>query len=71
MFLVYICIYNNKINRCLHVYLQMSRIKDIIVGITSTPVTELHPIATSCETNRTMTANGFRINTNSADGIYK
>lgn len=49
----------------------MSRIKDIIVGITSTSATLLYPTATSCETTRDQTTNGFRIKTNSADGIYK
>lgn len=57
--------------RYLHVHLQMSRIKDIIVGITPTPVTDLYPMATSCQTTRTETANGLKVNTNSADGIYK
>ncbi|CAG2256443.1 unnamed protein product [Mytilus edulis] len=49
----------------------MSRIKDIIVGITSTPATLLYPMSTSCETARSNTTNGFKVNTNSADGIYK
>ncbi|CAC5361131.1 unnamed protein product [Mytilus coruscus] len=48
----------------------MSRIKDIIVGITPTSATSLYPTATSCETTRTPTTNGFRVNTSSADGIY-
>ncbi|VDH94579.1 Hypothetical predicted protein [Mytilus galloprovincialis] len=50
---------------------EMSRIKDIKVGITSTPTTLLYPMATSCETTRSNTTNGFKVNTNSADGIYK
>lgn len=49
----------------------MSRIKDIIVGITSTPATDLYPMATSCEITRNQTSNGFRVETISAEGIYK
>lgn len=49
----------------------MAGITDIIVGITPTPATNFHPMATSCETTRTWTTNGFRVNTSSADRIYK
>lgn len=55
----------------MYVYSQMSRIKDIKVGITSTSTTLLHPTVTSCETTRILTSNGFRVKTTSADEIYQ
>ncbi|CAC5361129.1 unnamed protein product [Mytilus coruscus] len=49
-------------------FIPITSLTYIVVGITATTTTARNPLATSCEESRTMTKNGFRVKTRSADG---
>ncbi|XP_076117680.1 uncharacterized protein LOC143085274 [Mytilus galloprovincialis] len=50
---------------------EMASIKNVVIGITPTSKTAIHPVSMSCEVTRNQTPNGFRIKTRSSDGRYE
>lgn len=49
----------------------MASIKNVVIGITPTSKTAIHPVSMSCEVERKITSNGFKIKTRSPDSRYE